>query len=318
MNQVGDLLFSLPALYNLRARFPDSRIVSVVRPACADLLRMSGLVDEIIERPRQTDIRVIRLLRKEHLDFVLLFSTSCGIWALALASGAKRRIGFVHSMSGFLLHKSVPWSPPPSTANNLRLVEAIGCTIVKSDYVGLIKPPEAEMDAASRILHCAGIEEGKPFAVIAPGTSTGKEIKRWPDERFAETADRLADEMGIRSAVIGLDGGNRVCRLSRNIADLTGGTSLPMLAAVLQKAKVFIGVDSGAMHLAAAVGTPVVGLFGPTDHRITGPQGEGHAVVTVNADCSPCFRSECNLSRKCMEGITAEMVFSKAALVINQ
>lgn len=317
MNQVGDLLFSLPALCNLRQRFPNAHIASVVRPSFRELLELSDVIDEIIERPRgsfRSDLRVASVLRQEKFDLAVVFSTSMGMSRLALLSGCRRRIGFDKKPTGFLHTKRVPWAAPPSTKNNLRLVEAIGCPVVKRDYVGLIKPREADEAEAARLLTSAGVDDG-PFVVLGPGTSTGREIKRWSNEGFAEVADRLAGEFKIKSVLVGLAGGNEVSRMSRNAIDLTGDTSLPVLAAILKRARLFIGVDSGIMHLAAAMGARVVGLFGPSGPCITGPQGDGHAVVTSGIDCAPCLKSNCR-DPVCMRMITVEEVARSAAALL--
>ncbi len=198
----------------------------------------------------------------------------------------------------------VPKIDPPSTENNLRLVEAIGCPVTKRDYVGLIRPGEGEFAAGDRLLDSIGVTRGEPVAVLSPSTSAGREIKRWTDNGFAEVADRLKAEVGLTPVVVGMDGGGGICRLSEHARDLTGQTSLGVLAAVLSRAKVLVGIDSGVMHVAAAVGTPVVALFGPTDPGITGPQGEGHAVITAGVDCAPCMKSKCS-DPVCMHRIAA-------------
>lgn len=315
LNQVGDLLFSLPALYNLRQRFPNAHIASVMRPGCRELLQLTDLVDEIIERPRPRTLhfRVASLLRRKRFDMAVVFSTSLGMSSLAWMSGCRQRVGFRKMPASIFLTKRVPWTEPPSTKNNLGLVEAIGCPLVKDDYVGLIRPREVDVVEADALLASVGIRPDEQFAVLGPGTSTGREIKRWSNEGFADVADRLAATFGIKSVVVGLTGGEEIRRLSSNTVDLTGNTSLPVLAALLKRAGLFVGVDSGVMHLAAAMGVRVVGLFGPSDPEITGPQGDGHAVVCVDLPCGPCLAKSCNMDRACMTGITPDMVLRAAA-----
>ena len=316
LNQVGDLLFSLPAIYNLRTRFPNAHIISVARPSSRSLLQLSGLVDEVIERPHgnfASEFRVAKKIRDRRPDLALLFSTSTAVWVMAQLSGCREKVGFVHSLGGFLLSKKVEWSPPPSTANNIRLVQAIGCDVTKRDYVGLIKLGQKEQDEANRILATAGIGLDERFIVLSPGTSGGREYKCWPDKGFAEVADMVYAEFGIRSVVVGLDGGEAICSLSSHVVDLTGKTSLTVLAAILERASSFVGVDSGAMHLAACMGTPVVALYGPTDPSITGPQDDGHVIVSAGVDCAPCFGKGCNYDRRCMELITSDEVFRAVA-----
>ena len=320
LNQVGDLLFSLPALYNLRAGFPEAHITSVARPHCKELLLLSGLVDEVIERPRRpigVGFRVAARLRKLRPDLALLFSTSLGMSTLSLLSGSRIRVGFAKSPTRFFLTQGVPWLPPPSVQNNLRLLEAIGCPITKRDYGGLIRPGRIEQDEVGRILQSAGIGAGERYAVLSPGTSSGREIKCWSDEGFAQVADALASEFGLRSVVVGMNGGGGVCGLSSSVVDLTGKTSLSALAGVLGQAQVVIGVDSGVMHMAAAAGTPVVGLFGPTDPKLTGPQGEGHRVVCLDMPCRPCLAKSCDTGRRCMTEITSGMVTDAVASIVH-
>lgn len=315
MNQVGDLLFSLPALYNLRAAFPEAHIASVARPHCKELLLLSGLVNEVIERPRRpigSGLRVAALLHRRRFDLALIFSTSLGTAILALLSRGRARVGFAHSPAAPFLTQRVPWTPPPSTQNNLRLLEAIGCPVAKRDYVGLIEPGRPERHEADEILRSTGIAPGEQFAILGPGTSGSREIKRWSDEGFAQVADRLADELGMKSLVVGLSGGNRIRALSGNAIDLTGKTSLPALAAVLERARIFVGVDSGVMHLAAAVGTPVVALFGPSDPAVTGPQGDSQHVIRADVPCSPCLKNDC-ADPVCMRSIRPDQVIEAAA-----
>ncbi|MHB1001845.1 MAG: glycosyltransferase family 9 protein [Armatimonadota bacterium] len=320
LNQVGDLLFSLPAICNLRLKYPDARITSIARPGCSDLLLLSGLVDNVLVRPRgfaDTYFKFANHLRCEKFDLMLLFSTAEEAWFLAQLSGAHVKVGFTRFLNGFMLSEKVPWIPPPSTSNNLRLVESIGCPVIKTDYVGLIHPGETEQSAAREILRQAGLDDNSKYAVISSGTSTGREIKCWSDEKFAETADSIYQQHGMKSLVVGVNGGERICGLSSTAIDLTSKTSLPVLASILQDASVFIGVDSGVMHLAASVGAPVVGLFGPSNPEVTGPQGTGHKIIYIDLDCRPCLKKDCNIGRQCMEKISTDMVISAINEIIN-
>lgn len=310
LNQIGDLLFSLPALYNLRHRFPNAAISSVVRPSCAELLDRSNLVNETVYRPKGSilsDIKIGMELSRDHYDLLLLFSTSFATWLIAQASRARFKAGFDDLMHGAGLDLIVPWSPPPSTANNLRLSAEVGCEDIKSDYVGLVHTREEDRESAAKLLSSAGIAENERFVVLSAGTSTGREIKCWSDDKFALTAERLWNEAGLESVIVGASGGERIARFSPHVVDLTGKTSLPVLAAVLERSGLFIGVDSGVMHLAAAMGARVIGLFGPTDASATGPQGDGHVIVRVDTECSPCRKSHCEAPR-CMSNISVDDV----------
>jgi ADP-heptose:LPS heptosyltransferase len=320
LNQIGDLLFSLPALYNLRARFPGAHIISVARPSCCELLAGSGLVNATIERQRggiNTELQLVRRLRRERIDLVLLFSTSFATWTIAQLSAARVKSGFTDSLGGFMLHDAVPWSPPPSTENNLRLVESIGCPVVKKDYAGLITPSDEHRRNGSEVLGSIGISPTDRYVVLSPGTSEGREIKCWVDNGFAQLADLLARDFGLRSVIVGLGGGSAICKLSEHAMDLTGKTSVTTLAAVLDRAVVFVGVDSGVMHLAGGVGTPVIGLFGPTNPAKTGPQGDRCRIIHSDMACHPCMRKRCDRDAVCMKAITPSMVMDAVSSLIH-
>ena len=316
LNQIGDLLFALPAIRGLRERYPQARITSIARPYLKDLLRLSGLVDEVIERARRpigAGFRLAAELRRADYDLAVIFSTSLGMAVLARITGAPVRVGFDHPVSRLFVTKRVPSEGPPSMLNNFRLMEAIGCPVTKRDYVGLIHPGQAERDEAESVLRSAGIGADEPFAVLSPGASGRREIKCWSAEGFARVADGIARELGIRSVVVGLGSDFGICGLSANAVNLVGRTPLSTLAVVLERARVFIGVDSGVMHLAAAMRAPVVALFGPSDPEITGPLGEKHRIVSADVPCRPCHLSRCDRGLECMTAITPEMVLEAAA-----
>lgn len=319
LNQLGDLLFSLPALYNLRQALPHAYVASVVRPNLRPLLEASGLVNEVVERPCggiKEDLHTATKLRHKRFDTGVLISTSPGTSLIALLAGIPRRIGFVHSMSRLLLTHAVPFEPPPSTLNNLRLMEVMGCSMVKRDYVGLIKADASSRQDSEQLLRLAGVGDGDSYVVLAPGTSSGREIKRWSDEGFAQVADLLQSRYGLRSVVVGNTSGQRISKISGNTVDLTNKTSISTLTAIVEEARLLIGVDSGVLHLAAAVGTPVVALFGPTNPNITGPQGDGHQVIYACLPCRPCMSDKCKFDRKCMEMIRPDEVIESAERIL--
>lgn len=319
LNQIGDLLFSLPALYNLRERFPEAHIAGIVRPTCRDLLLMSGLVDEAIERTGGSVADSVRLgmrLRRDPFDIMILFSTSHSAWIAAQVSGSRAKAGFMHEIPMLGIRYRVPYVAPPSTENDLRLIEAIGCPVVKTDYVGLIRPGERELSEADRLLQSIGA--GDRIAVLSPGTSKDREIKRWPNDCCARVADSLKERFGLIPVIVGMSGdAEGITRISRYALDITGRTSLPILAGVLARSSLFVGTDSGVMHLACALGVPVTALFGPTDHTVTGPQGENHRIVRLDLPCAPCMASECGIGRPCMEGIEPEKVLAEVSSLIT-
>lgn len=314
LNQLGDLMFSLPALQSLRDSLPDAHITSVVRPELKELLEWSRLTDRILTRNGKKGLHPLRLalvLRKSKYDLAILFSQSAGCAWLAYATGAPRRIGFVNTSLGWLLTEHVPFVHPPSTSNNLRLIEALGITPTRTDYSGMLSVPQEARDSASRLLASYGISDFNRLVALAPETSKRRRLKEWTDEGFAEVARHLIKNR-FEVVVLGAIPSPGITQLCEEVIDTGGKTSIADVAGILAHCKLLIGVDSGIIHLCAAIGKPVVGLYGPTDPRVTGPQGEGHVVISLGLECSPCKLSRCNYNRKCMTQIDPDRVIAAA------
>jgi len=316
LNQLGDLVFSLPALLALGRGFPKAQIISVARPPHRELLLLSGLVHNVVERPRGqliSKLKMVSALRSMKLDLAVLFSTSLGTAILAWMAHPREKAGFGKRGLAYRAEKI----GPPSVANNLRLVEALGCRVEKRDYVGLVKLDESVRCRVRDLLMHAGIGESTPYAVISPAASGRRAIKEWTSEGFAAVAERLADDLDLVPVLVGTEADEVVAGLSEKIVDLRGKTSIIELAALLEGAHVFVGIDSGVMHLAAAVGTPVVALFGPTDPAITGPMGEGHKIVQSDVPCLACMKTSCR-EPLCMQRITPDAVIESVAMCVSE
>ena len=312
LNQVGDLAFSLPALKCIRDSFPDSHITSVVRPGMKEILQSTGIPDDILSRQRGLNIDKLALARtiaSGRYDLAVVFSQSATCAALAYFSRAPRRVGFNDTSLGFLLTSRVEFHHPPSTENNLRLVQSIGCGVTCRDYSGLLRATPEQTERANGVLEAHGVGPGEPIAALSPGTSGRRGVKEWTDEGFAAVG-RYLDQRGIRPIILGTQPAYSIVKEYDSILDLSGKTDLGEAVAILAKSGVLIAVDSGILHLGAAVETPVVGLYGSSNPAITGPQGDGHIVLTSGADCSPCVRTECSLGRKCMVDLTPASVIS--------
>jgi heptosyltransferase I len=314
LNQIGDLLFSLPALKCMRNASPSVRITAVVRDYCVPLVQMTELVDDVIVRTRGQGLDKLRLRRDlSHRDFdlAITFSRSLDCMLLARSTRAPIRAGFHRWGAKLALNKTLLMQVPPSTSNNLRLIEHLGFETTATSYVGLVKPADSARQAADGLLQREGVSNSERLVVISAVGSAKRSVKNWTDQGFAEVAIMAAEKWGMTAVVVGTERPDSLLTCAEGrITDLTGKTNLQELAAVLARADVVVGVDSGVIHLAAAVGTRVVGLYGPSDPSITGPQGVGHAAITAGADCSPCFRTYCRLGRKCMTEIKPADVIS--------
>lgn len=319
LNQVGDLAFSLPALKCIRDSFPEAHITSVVRPGMKEILESTGLPDDVLSRKSGMNLckcRLARSLASGRYDLAIVFSQSAECAVLAYLSRAPRRIGFVDTSLGSLLSSRIEFHHPPSTENNLRLVGAVGCDITCRDYSGLLKATPKQTERANRILQDHGISADDSIAVISPGTSGRRSVKEWTDQGFAVVGRHMA-EIGVRPIILGTEPAYSIVKEHGGILDLSGKTNLGEAVAILARARLLVAVDSGILHLCAAVGTPVVGLYGSSNPAITGPQGDGHIVLTSGADCSPCVRTECGLGRKCMTDLKPESVISAIDAILK-
>jgi lipopolysaccharide heptosyltransferase II len=302
-NWVGDSVLSLPTLRALRRRHPGDRLAVLARPGPAAVYRAEGSADEVL--PRGSFLADVRSARAGRFDEAWLLPHSIRAALIAFLSGARRRLGYATDRRGALLTDALP--PPPETAHQLR------------DYDALLRhagvppdpdPPRLPISAealrrAQEALAAARIPE---LAVaLCPGSATAP-TKRWPAERFAALADALA-QRGLPCAVAGGPGENALLRAVAEAAHrpipVIGADLDPVeLAAVFSLARVVVSNDSGPAHLAAAVGTPVVVFFGPTDPGRTAPVGSAARILDRYVFCSPCFLEKCPYGHECMREIT--------------
>jgi heptosyltransferase I len=321
LNGLGDLLFTLPALLALRESFPGANICAVVRPTLASLLRDSPLVDEILLRPQgglSQQTTLMLQLRARHIDLVVAFSQSRVTTMLAWSTGAATRAGFASARLEALLTHRVPKDGPPTIEAHLALVRSLGCRAHQHNYRGLVHVSPAQQVIADKILAEHGVSG--PFGVVACEASRKRGIKEWPDIHWAAALDELANRLPV--VLVGTQPSGAVTKLMRSRAvDLGGCTDLMTLAALCERARLFVGIDSGVMHLAAAMGTPVVGIFGPTDWRLTNPRGVPYRVVRHPVECSPCLLVKCKWDgadhRKCLTRLEPSSVVEAARELIG-
>jgi heptosyltransferase-2 len=317
---VGDMVLTTPLLRGLRRAAPAAGITLLHATRTDGLVRSCPHVNDRIafdkrgeeSGPRAT-LRIGRSLRARRFDLVVSPHRSIRSGLLALATGAERRIGFDHYPSALFYTDVVPYSRWESTfvRRKLRLLEPLG--IVDADERTEAYFGKGEIAEAEALLRAAGVRA--PFAVLALGSAWA--TKRWPPERFGELA-ALFDARGIGSVLVGGDADAPAAAEALRSgpgADLTGRTSFGVLAAILSRALLFVGNDSGTLHLACAAGTPSVAIFGPT-----GPEqfrfDERVRVVRSDVPCAPCSdhgSAECPLRNWiCLPGIDAGRVAREA------
>jgi heptosyltransferase-2 len=324
-NWVGDAIMALPALHAVRGRFPEAEIGIVARPYVADLYRDQQICDQLISYDSAGTHagfsgreRLVAELRAQKFDIALLLQNALDAAWLAWRAGIPERIGYARDGRGFLLTKAIAVPrphqiPPHEKFYYLELLRRAGWidSLPDVDLIGLAVPDEKRWDAED-FLRQAGARNGVLRVAIGAGASYGS-AKCWPPSRFAELANRLQSQT---DADVLLFGTAAEAPVSNAIAselrhppiDLTGKTAIADLPALLSQCHLFIGNDSGAMHVAAAVGLPVVAVFGPTDPQGTAPVTPRSTIVQEKPYCSPCFLRRCPTDHRCMLSVTPDMV----------
>ena len=294
----------------------------------APLLSTAPGVDEVVGVPRGgtgARRREVEAFRRGGFDAALLLPGSFGSAWIARRAGIPERWGFAGQWRRALLTRAV--RPPRRRAGAvhqvnryLALVRGLGMEPVAAEP--RLEAPEALRTRARTLLAAAGGDDERPLVGVAPGAAYGH-AKRWPPGRYAGVAVRLVRDFGARVVLLGSahdrDAGHEIestlaadVRRGPGFLNLIGRTDLRQLIGLLAACRTLIAGDSGAMHLAAALGVPVTAIFGPTDERLTAPVGE-HAVLTHPVWCRPCFFRDCPIDHRCMTRIPEAEVLQAAA-----
>ncbi len=352
-NWLGDAVMALPAIADVRRAYPAAPITVAARPAVAPLFALvPGVTDTIVLDP---DARALRAwtgspieLRERRFDIALLLPNSFHAALLASRAGVPERWGYRTDWRSRLLTRAVDRPKGVHQAVYYQhLTSALGMA------AGLLTPrievPDSARAAATEMLAAAGWNRRAPVVALAPGAAYGG-AKRWPPDYFAGLVRGLAED-AVTIAMVG-SGADRATGAeieeglgrSATLVNLIGRTDLATLAGVLAIARAAVSNDSGAMHLAAAIGVPVTAIFGPTDEKATAPlsatrsirltpndeNGEDldsdglptavattpNVVLTNPVWCRPCMLRECPLDHRCMRGVSVERVLDATRRVL--
>ena len=324
-NWLGDAIMALPALRAIRSKFPAASISVVARPYVADIYRGQGICDELITYdPRTTHNgwngreRIAGELRARKFDIALLLQNAFDAAWIAWRAAIPQRIGYARDGRRFLLTTAIATPKPGEIPTHekfyyLELVRRAGWidSLPEIDEISL-QVSETEKRAAEEVLQAAGAKTSAFRLAIGAGASYGS-AKCWPPNRFAEFANRFQAERDAEIILFGTPNELTVAEaitsgMNRKPINLTGKTSVRELSALLSRCHLFVGNDSGAMHVAASVGLPVVAVFGPTDPGGTAPVTPRHSIVQQKPYCSPCFLKRCPTDHRCMTAVTPSMV----------
>jgi len=329
LRYIGDVLLATPVLRALRERFPDAQLTMAVNRGTEDVLKWNPDLNEILVVERSglaAQCRFLQEVRRRGFDCVIDLTDGDRSAVLARCSAAPVRIGLneEHRWRGLLYTTVV--QPGPETMHrvehDLETVKPLGIQPKASPLILKVSPGDDE--AAARLLGEMTGEgssgNAKRLVMLQPGARYW--FKAWPAERFAELAGRLAEQYGCR-ILIGGDAKERdLAELIRATArtpvvSLAGRLTLLQYVAVLKRCALFVGNDNGPMHMAAALGVPVVALFGPSNPAEWGPRGARTEVLYKGLDCRRCFHPICTRGEdSCMKQITIEEVWQAAGRLL--
>jgi len=309
-NWVGDAVMCLPALHSIRDRFPEAHITILAKSWVADLYAQESFTNQILICDSKPWWSVAQELRRHRFDCAILLQNAFGAAWVACTAGIPSRIGYNRDGRGLLLTRAVKVPkrgeiPQHQRFYYLELLRRAGLigAITASDI--RITPQGSGRDPKRRIIG------------ISPGAAYGT-AKRWIPERFAEAAAELASARGAALALFGSRAEHQLCE---QIADMlpgcdvtnyAGRTTLEQFIELASRCELFLTNDSGAMHIASALGVPTVAIFGATDDIATGPTGPRARVVREKVECSPCLLRECPIDHRCMTRVSAGRVVREA------
>lgn len=322
-NWLGDAVMALPAMVAVRRYFAEATLGVAVPPSVAPLLAERTGLDPIETLVLPGSRRAQQAaLAAGRFDLAILLTNSFGSAWVARRAGIGERWGYRAGLRGWLLARAVrrPRGRVHQAEYYRRLVEGLG--VPAESGHPRIQVTDATRSRAEDVLGQHGWDRRAALVGFAPGAAYGH-AKRWPPSRVAEVIVRLAAERGATAVLVGAAGDRAAGReieltIARaggrpaHLVNLIGQTDLRLAMGVMSCCRAFVSNDSGAMHLAAALGLPVVAIFGPTDERVTAPLGD-HDVLVHQVFCRPCMLRDCPIDHRCMKGVTPAMVFDAVA-----
>ncbi|MDD4203025.1 MAG: lipopolysaccharide heptosyltransferase II [Candidatus Omnitrophica bacterium] len=323
-DRIGDVMLSTPVIRAIKAKYPDSYLAFCLRPETAPLIVNDPLVDEVIEYDKKGKYKKFKgmlnfafEIRRKKFDMAIVLHPTNRMNLTCFLAGIKKRIGYDHKL-GFLLTDRVAHKKQlglkHETEYTLDLLRHIGIDPV--DKRLRLYVSDQDIDRAKQLCEENYIPKGANVITVHPGASCRSKI--WPFHKFAELIDRLNEDSSVRVILVGAQSDLQLCNkvnalVSSRLINLVGQTSIGVLAAILKKSKVFVSNDSGPVHMAVAVGTPVVDIFGRKDPGLSplrwGPRGEKDIVIHKDAGCKKCLAHNCDKHFKCLDAISVDEVY---------
>lgn len=328
-NWIGDGIMCLPAIRAYKEHFPQEHLAVAAKNYLTDIFLNIAEIDEIIPIPDRwtaaSYFACLKRLRAKHFDRGILFTNSFSSALFFRLAGIRSRSGYDRDGRGWLLSNRIPFEKNPAHHQYyyLDLVEHLAGQKTGRSYPFGLVITQAECEWAAAWLEEQGIVSGQSLLAVAPAAAYGN-AKAWLPERFRLVIENWR-QAHPNCAILLLGGPaekNKIAAMADGlpgqVINLAGRLTLRQTIIILARCRMFIGNDSGLMHIAAALAVPLVALFGPTEPGKTAPLGKPHRLLHRGADCSPCLYRECPTDHRCMDAITVGEVLAAAAELWEQ
>ncbi len=325
-DRVGDFLLSIPVIKSLRKSFPQSFIAVMTKPEISEIIEKDPCIDEILlynedaqQKGFRHTTRFIKQIRERKFDLAIILNPAKEFNLITFFAGIPQRIGYDRKW-GFLLTDKIKdrkfLGEKHELEYNLDLLRSLNINLQDKEIsINITKEDE---DFVNKLLDGSGFKKGEILIALHPWTANP--AKQWPQSNFLEVGKRFSSRLNTRIAIIGgkdeREESEVFCRRGENFINFSGKFSWRQLAVFLKQCHLLISNDSGPVHIAAAVDTPCVVIFG---RNIPGvgpkrwsPWGEGHIIFHKDPGCNPCLDRKCPHSFKCLTSITPEEVFKAA------
>jgi heptosyltransferase II len=334
-NWVGDVVMSVPALRQLRCVLPNAHITIAARPGTADIFMEADFIDDVLIFKRSGIASVwnqISEWRRRRFDLAVLFQNAFEAALIAALARVPIRAGYDTDRRSFLLtnpihqpewkdqrHESFYYSNIVAEVERLSNGRNVASSSQNIESQFFLKVSEERKQQAGQLLHEQGVRPGAPLVLLCPG-SINSRAKRWPAERYASLGDRLI-ESGANVALIGSpherDVSQEVCKHAQHQPIvLTGVTTVAEATAIISIADVLVTNDTGPAHIGAALKTPTLVIFGPTNPLTTYPMSPSAEVIRRPPDCAPCMLRDCPIDHRCLTAISPDEVFERASALL--
>lgn len=330
-DRIGDVVLSTPAIKAVRDKYPDAYIAFMVRPYAKDIVEGNPHLDEVIiydkygkHKSLLSTVKFGLGLRKKKYDLAVMLHPTNRVHLIAYLAGVPRRVGYDRKMSIFLTER-IPHLKQDGKKHELEytldLLRAVG--VEAKDKELFVPIHEKDLGKIEKIFDEYRLNQDNPLVVVNPGASCPS--KRWPPKNFATLCDSLAGKFKAEILIVSDNKNMEFAKaveegMREKCANLAGRTTVGELTALLSKCKLFISNDSGPVHIACAVQTPVISIFGRKNPGLSpkrwGPLGAKDVVFHKDVGCSRCLAETCRIGFKCLHTITPDEVLERAASLL--